>query len=54
MPEGEEQQRVGEPAVRAALGRDEEARVDIEVNGLALHPSAPAVPRAEARRLGIT
>ena len=30
-----------------------EARVDVEADGLALHPSAPAVPKAEARRLGI-
>jgi len=29
------------------------AHVDIESNGLALYPSAPAVPKAEARRLGI-
>jgi hypothetical protein len=25
-----------------------EARVDVEADGLALHPSAPAVPKAEA------
>jgi hypothetical protein len=41
-------------ALNLALAVYPEARVDIEVNGLALHPSAPAVPRAEARRLGIT
>jgi len=41
-------------ALNLALAVYPEARVDVEVNGLALHPSAPAVPRAEARRLGIT
>jgi hypothetical protein len=30
-----------------------EAQVDVEGQGLALHPSAPAVPKAEAKRLGI-
>lgn len=41
-------------ALNLALAVYPEARVDIEASGLALHPSAPAVPRAEARRLGIT
>jgi hypothetical protein len=41
-------------ALNLALAVYPEARVDIEADGLALHPSAPAVPRAEARRLGIS
>jgi hypothetical protein len=36
-----------------ALAVYPEARVDVEDQGLVLHPSLPAVPRAEARRLGI-
>jgi hypothetical protein len=40
-------------ALNLALAVYPEARVDIDADGLALHPSAPAVPRAEARRLGI-
>jgi hypothetical protein len=38
------------PITRVAIAG---ARVDIEVNGLAFHPSAPAVPR-EGSRLGIS
>lgn len=30
-----------------------EARVDADKEGLVIHPSPPAVPRSEARRLGI-
>lgn len=41
-------------ALNLALAVYPEARVDIEPSGLALHPSAPAVPRAEARRLGLS
>ena len=40
-------------ALTLAMAVYPEARVDIEADGLALHPSAPAVPKAEARRLGI-
>lgn len=40
-------------ALIIALAVYPEARVDVEKDGLALHPSAPAVPRAEASRLGI-
>ena len=40
-------------ALNLAMAVYPEARVDIEADGLALHPSAPAVPKAEARRLGI-
>ena len=41
-------------ALQMALAVYPEARVDIEDRGIVLHPSLPAVPRAEARRLGIT
>ncbi len=43
------------PALRLnlALAVYPEAQVDVEGPGLALHPSAPAVPKAEAKRLGI-
>jgi Plasmid encoded RepA protein len=41
-------------ALNLALAVYPEARVDVEAGGLALHPSAPAVPRAEARRLGLS
>jgi hypothetical protein len=41
-------------ALHLALAVYPEARVDVEPGGLALHPSAPAVPRAEARRLGLS
>ena len=41
-------------AINMALAVYPEARVDIDRAGILLHPSAPAVPRAEARRLGLT
>ena len=42
-------------AISLALAVYPEARVDIEqATGITLHPSAPAVPRSEARRLGLT
>jgi hypothetical protein len=40
-------------ALTVALAVYPEARVDLEKEGIIMHPSAPAVPRAEARRLGI-
>jgi hypothetical protein len=40
-------------ALSIALAVYPEASVDVEKEGLILHPSAPAVPRAEARRLGL-
>jgi len=40
-------------ALNLALAVYPEAQVDVETTGLALHPSPPAVPRQEARRLGI-
>lgn len=40
-------------ALNLAMAVYPEARVDIEGDGLALYPSAPAVPKAEARRLGV-
>jgi hypothetical protein len=40
-------------ALNLALAVYPEACVDIEKKGLVLHPSPPAVPKAEARRLGI-
>jgi hypothetical protein len=40
-------------ALHLALAVYPEARVDVEKDGIVLHPSPPAVPRAEARRLGI-
>jgi hypothetical protein len=36
-----------------ALAVYPEARVDADKQGLILHPSPPAVPKAEAKRLGI-
>ena len=36
-----------------ALAVYPEAGVDVEKEGIVLHPSAPAVAKAEARRLGI-
>ncbi len=30
-----------------------EAKVEVEVAGALLHPSPPAVPRAEAKRIGL-
>jgi hypothetical protein len=41
-------------ALRLALAVYPEAKVDVEQAGFVLHPSAPAVPRAEAKRLGLT
>ena len=41
-------------ALNLALAVYPEARVDVGSGSLALHPSAPAVPRAEARRLGLS
>jgi len=41
-------------ALNMALAVYPEARVDVERDGIVLYPSAPAVPRAEARRLGIS
>jgi len=43
----------GSRAATGTMAVYPEAHVDIESNGLALYPSAPAVPKAEARRLGI-
>jgi Plasmid encoded RepA protein len=40
-------------ALQLALAVYPEAWVDIEKEGIVLHPSPPAVPKAEARRLGI-
>jgi hypothetical protein len=40
-------------ALQLALAVYPEAQVDIGDKGLVLHPSAPAVPRAEWRRLGL-
>lgn len=40
-------------ALNLALAVYPEAQVDIETTGLSLHPSPPAVPKLEARRLGI-
>ena len=41
-------------ALQMALAVYPEARVDIDDQGVLLHPSLPAVPHAEARRLGLT
>ena len=40
-------------ALNMALAVYPEAHADADKQGLILHPSAPAVPKAEARRLGI-
>jgi hypothetical protein len=40
-------------ALNMALAVYPEARVDADKHGLLLHPSAPAVPKLEAKRLGI-
>ena len=40
-------------ALTLALAVYPEARVELEGNGLVLHPSPPAVPRAEAKRIGL-
>lgn len=45
------------PTFREALGLAlavyPEARVDLEADGVVLHPSSPAVPRSEAKRIGL-
>lgn len=41
-------------ALQMALAVYPEARVDVEDQGLILHPSLPAVPRVEARTLGLS
>jgi hypothetical protein len=40
-------------ALQLALAVYPEAHVDVTKTGLTLHPSSPAVPKAEARRIGI-
>lgn len=40
-------------ALQLALAVYPEARVDIEKDGIVLNPSPPAVPKTEARRLGL-
>jgi hypothetical protein len=40
--------------LKIALAVYPEAEVDVEMEGLVLHPSAPAVPRADAKRLGLS
>jgi replication initiator protein len=40
-------------ALQLALAVYPEARVDLDEQGVTLHPSLPAVPRSEARRLGL-
>jgi hypothetical protein len=40
-------------ALTLALAVYPEARVDLEASGAVLHPSPPAVPRAEAKRIGL-
>jgi hypothetical protein len=40
-------------ALRLTLAVYPEARVDVEPSGFVLHPSPPAVPRAEAKRIGL-
>lgn len=40
-------------ALKLALAVYPEARVDLEQDGIVLHPSPPAVPRAAARRIGL-
>jgi hypothetical protein len=40
-------------ALKLALAVYPEAQVEPGANGITLHPSAPAVPRQEARRLGL-
>lgn len=41
-------------SLQLALAVYPEARVDVEKRGVVLHPSAPAVPKPEARRLGVS
>jgi hypothetical protein len=40
-------------ALMLALAVYPEARVDLETGGVVLHPSPPAIPRAEAKRIGL-
>jgi hypothetical protein len=40
-------------ALSLALAVYPEAKVDLEPAGVVLHPSPPAVPRAEAKRIGL-
>ena len=40
-------------ALNLALAVYPEAYVDVQGQGIALHPSAPAVPKAEAKRFGL-
>lgn len=41
-------------ALQLALAVYPDARVDVDKEGIVLHPSPPAIPRPDARRLGIT
>jgi hypothetical protein len=41
-------------SLKIALAVYPEAKVTVVPEGLILHPSAPAVPRAEAKRLGLS
>lgn len=41
-------------ALQMALAVYPEAKVEVEEQGIVLYPSPPAVPRAEARRLGLS
>jgi hypothetical protein len=40
-------------ALQMSLAVYPEAQVDVDKEGIILHPSPPAIPKAEARRLGI-
>jgi hypothetical protein len=40
-------------SLKLALAVYPEARVDVEDGGIIMHPSAPAVPKSEARRIGM-
>jgi hypothetical protein len=40
-------------ALQLALAVYPDARVDVEKEGIVMHPSPPAIPKTEARRLGI-
>ena len=40
-------------SLNLALAVYPEARIDVAPEGILLHPSPPAVPKAEARRLGL-
>jgi hypothetical protein len=41
-------------ALQLALAVYPDARVDMDKEGIVLHPSPPAIPKTEARRLGIS